>query len=172
MIYTFSKAEISDVTALNILINSAYRGESSKAGWTTEADMLDGQRTDEEDLKNIMNKPGCYILKYTNEAGEIIACVRLEKHAEKMYLGMLTVSPALQNAGIGKQMMIASEQFAKEQNCKAVYMQVIKGRDELIAWYERQGYKDTGKRKPFPHGDPRFGIPKMQLEFIIMEKSV
>jgi GNAT superfamily N-acetyltransferase len=167
-----SKAEVSDVTALNFLINSAYRGESSKAGWTTEADMLGGQRTDEEDLKTIISKPDCTFLKYTNEGGEIIGCVRLEKHSEKMYLGMLTVLPTLQNAGIGKQLMHASEQFAKEQNCKSVYMQVIYGRNELVEWYERQGYSDTGERKPFPMSDPRFGIPKKELEFIIMEKQI
>jgi ribosomal protein S18 acetylase RimI-like enzyme len=165
-----SKAGISDVSALNKLINSAYRGESSKKGWTTEADLLDGQRTDEYDLKAIISKTGCMILKYTNDAGEIIACVRLEKHGNKMYLGMLTVSPVLQGGGIGKQLMIASEKLAKEHNCIAVYMQVIKGREELIAWYLKQGYSDTGERKPFPHGDPRFGIPKQKLEFLIMEK--
>lgn len=169
---TISKATLNDVPVLNILINSAYRGESSKAGWTTEADILGGQRTDEDDLVTIISKPGCYVLKYTNDSGEIISCVRLEKHGDKMYLGMLTVSPTLQNAGIGKQMMNASELFAKEQNCKSVYMQVIKGRDELIAWYLRQGYQDTGERKPFPHGDPRFGLPKKQLEFILMEKGI
>ncbi len=171
MIAAISKATLNDVTALNVLINSAYRGESSKAGWTTEADILGGQRTDEEDLKAIIAKDGCTVLKYTNEAGEIISCVRLEKHNSKMYLGMLTVSPVLQGGGIGKQMMAASEKLAKEENCVSVYMQVIKGRDELIAWYQRQGYSDTGKRKPFPISDPRFGIPRKELEFIIMEKE-
>jgi ribosomal protein S18 acetylase RimI-like enzyme len=167
-----SKSEIKDVKALNVLINSAYRGESSKKGWTTEADLLGGQRTDEEDLTSIISKPGCMILKYTNDAGEITGCVRLEKHGNKMYLGMLTVSPVLQGAGIGKQMMAASEKLAKEEHCVCVYMQVIKSRTELIEWYERQGYSDTGERKPFPYGDPRFGIPKAELEFIIMEKMI
>ena len=167
-----SPAHIKDIPDLVALINSAYRGEASKKGWTTEADILGGQRTDEEDLKTIISKPGCTILKCVNEKDEIISCVRLEKHGDKLYLGMLTVLPVLQNAGIGKRMMHASEQFAKEQNCKCVYMQVIKGRDELIVWYERQGYKDTGERKPFPHGDPRFGLPKRELEFIVMEKKL
>ncbi len=167
-----SKATLNDVIALNSLINSAYRGESSKAGWTTEADILGGQRTDEEDLRTIISKPDCTILKYTNAADEIISCVRLEKHGTRMYLGMLTVSPVLQGGGIGKQMMAASEKLAKEQNCTTVYMQVIEGRDELILWYERQGYIDTGERKPFPMSDPRFGIPKKELEFIIMEKAL
>jgi ribosomal protein S18 acetylase RimI-like enzyme len=167
-----SKATLTDVTALNLLINSAYRGESSKAGWTTEADILGGQRTDEEDLKTIISKEDCTVLKYTNDAGELISCVRLEKHDSKMYLGMLTVSPVLQGGGIGKQMMAASEKLAKQENCIAVYMQVIKGRDELIAWYERQGYSNTGERKPFPMSDPRFGIPKKGLEFIIMQKGL
>ncbi len=166
-----SQATQNDISALNKLINSAYRGESSKAGWTTEADLLGGQRTDEEDLKTIISKEGCSFLKYTDDAGEIIGCVHLEKHGDKMYLGMLTVSPVLQGGGIGKQMMAASEKLAKEENCIAVYMQVIKGRTELIEWYERQGYNDTGERKPFPYGDLRFGIPKAELEFIIMEKK-
>ena len=165
-----SKAILNDVTALNALINSAYRGESSKKGWTTEADILGGQRTDEEDLKDIISKQDCQILKYTNNVGEIIGCVRLEKHGNKMYLGMLTVSPVLQGGGIGKQMMKASEKLAKKENCSTVYMQVIKGRDELIEWYERQGYSDTGERKPFPMSNPRFGIPKKEVGFILMEK--
>jgi ribosomal protein S18 acetylase RimI-like enzyme len=169
---SITKATFKDISALNLLINSAYRGESSKAGWTTEADILGGQRTDEEDLKAIISKNGCTILKYTNDSGEIISCVRLEKHDNKMYLGMLTVLPVLQGGGIGKQMMTASEKFAQEENCIAVYMQVIKGRNELIAWYERQGYSDTGERKPFPMNDPRFGIPKKELEFIIMQKGI
>lgn len=167
-----SKAELSDVKALNVLINSAYRGESSKKGWTTEADLLGGQRTDEEDLQEIISKTGCTILRYINEAGEIKSCVRLEKHGDRMYLGMLTVSPVLQNSGIGKQMLQASEKYAKEQNCNAMYMGVISDRTELISWYERHGYKDTGRRNPFPGSNPRFGIPKKELEFIILEKEV
>jgi hypothetical protein len=50
-------------------------------------------------------------------------------------------------------------------------MTVISVRTELIAWYERQGWSDTGKRKPFPENEP-FGSPKQPLEFIILKKKV
>ena len=167
-----SKAVPQDVEALNTLINSAYRGETSKKGWTTEADLLDGLRTDTEDLKILFTRPGCQLLKYTNDAGKIIGCVRIEKHTEKLFLGMLTVDPLLQGKGIGKQLVQTVEKEAKNQKCSSVYMTVISDRTELIDWYERLGYNNTGRRKPFPVGNPRFGIPKKELEFVVLEKKI
>lgn len=166
-----SAAELQDVSELNALVNSAYRGDSSRLGWTTEADLLDGIRVDDERLRELIQKPGSVILKYI-EAGKIIACVHLEKKGDRMYLGMLTVSPTLQGKGIGKELMKASEAHAQKQNCNSVYMTVITDRSELMAWYEKLGYKNTGIKKPFPMGDPRFGLPKKQLEFVILEKDL
>ena len=160
-----------DIPALNILINSAYRGEGSKQGWTTEADLLDGIRTDEESLKELMQQENSVILKY-EEDNKILACVYLRKEDDKIYLGMLTVSPQLQNKGIGKILLIASEDEAHKRNCSAVFMSVISIRTELIEWYKKRGYYDTGHTKPFPENDPRFGIPKQKLEFIILEKKI
>jgi ribosomal protein S18 acetylase RimI-like enzyme len=85
---------------------------------------------------------------------------------------MLTVSPALQNSGIGKQLLQAAEAYARTQQCTSVVMSVISVRHELIQWYERHGYKKTGATKPFPADDRRFGIPKQFLEFSIMEKPL
>ena len=85
---------------------------------------------------------------------------------------MLTVDPLLQGGGIGKQLMKAAEAEAKKQNCDRIYMTVISDRVELIAWYERHGYKNTGEKKPFPAGDPRFGIPKKHIEFVVLEKMI
>ena len=167
-----SKAELKDAPELSILINSAYRGESSKKGWTTEADLLGGVRTDAEDITALITKPFCTLLKYGNAAEKIIGCVRLEKHGNKFYLGMLTVDPLLQGGGIGKKLMKAAEAEAKKQNCDRIYMTVISDRVELIAWYERHGYKNTGEKKPFPAGDPRFGLPKKYLEFVVLEKTI
>lgn len=76
-----SKAKISDVAELNTLVNSAYRGESSKIGWTTEADLLDGIRVDEERLKEFIEKKDSMILKYTDNENRIIGCVHLENMA-------------------------------------------------------------------------------------------
>lgn len=167
-----SKAKISDVAELNTLVNSAYRGESSKIGWTTEADLLDGIRVDEERLKEFIEKKDSMILKYTDNENRIIGCVHLEKHGYKLYLGMLTVSPELQGMGIGKAMMKEAEVQAKAVNCSAVYMSVITDRSVLVNWYIKHGYKNTGVKKPFPSHDKRFGIPKKPLEFILLEKSI
>jgi ribosomal protein S18 acetylase RimI-like enzyme len=167
-----TKADQNDIPALVPLINSAYRGEASKKGWTTEADMLEGDlRTDTPTLTALMQQPGAVILKYYNDTGSILGSVYLHKQDRGLYLGMLTVDPTQQAAGIGKQLMRAAEQYAKEQNCPAIFMNVISIRHELIAWYEKLGYQKTGEVKPFPN-DPKFGIPKQPLEFHIMEKMV
>ena len=166
-----TSATQSDVPFLNTLINSAYRGESSKQGWTTEAELLEGVRSDEALLAEAINDPGTVFLKYM-EGGEILGCVRLDAHGDKLYLGMLTVSPATQGKGIGKALLSAAEREALRQGCKAIYMTVISIRAELIAWYERHGYRNTGERKPFVTEDARFGVAKVPLEFVVLEKAV
>ena len=166
-----TKAIKSDITALNILINSAYRGESSKKGWTTEEHLLGGIRTDEQGLNNTFDNQAITVLKYTDN-DKIIGTVSLEKQGNKLYLGMLTVSPDLQGGGIGKQLLKAAEVFAQEENIPKIVMTVISVRAELIAWYERHGYVQTGEIKPFPMDDPNFGMPKEFLEFVVLEKNV
>ena len=167
-----SPASIQDIPALVALINSAYRGETSKTGWTTEADLLKGElRTDIPTLTAIFENKEAIILKHVSENGSITGCVYLHKKERGLYLGMLTVSPLLQGAGIGKQLLAAADNYAKENNCDAVFMSVISVRHELIAWYERNGYRQTGEREPF-QTDLRFGIPTQPLEFVIMEKKM
>lgn len=160
-----------DIPALNQLVNSAYRGDSSRKGWTTEADLLDGIRTDPEALEDMMEQPGAVILKCTDDKGALRGCVFLRKTGSHLYLGMLTVSPELQGSGIGKKLLEASEAYAREKGCDKIVMTVISVRKELIAWYERKGFRTTGEKSPFPK-DPRFGIPKQDLEFVVMEKSL
>jgi len=170
--YKISKAALQDVAQLNHLVNSAYRGESSRKGWTTEADFLDGIRVDEEALREIISKPNAQILQCMNDRNEITGCVHLEKQGSRLYLGMLTVSPTLQNQGIGKLFLREADEEARKQNCDAIYMTVLSERVELIGWYERYGYANTGRKKPFPMNDPRFGLPKKFIEFIVMEKKI
>ncbi|MBD2752471.1 GNAT family N-acetyltransferase [Spirosoma validum] len=165
---SISVATEQDVPRLNRLVNSAYRGESSKKGWTSEADLLDGIRTDEEGLRIMLRNPDVTILTY-EENGQLLGCVALETKGQDLYLGMLTVSPEAQTSGIGKKIVASAEQIAREQDYRAITMTVIAVRHELIAWYERRGYQATGEKRPFPD-DPRFGLPKQPLEFIVMEK--
>ncbi len=167
-----SSAQIEDIPALVALINSAYRGEASKKGWTTEADLLEGElRTDAATLAEIINKSGATILKYKNDNNAVTGSVYLEKQERGLYLGMLSVSPLQQAGGVGKQLMKAAEKYAEENNCPCIFMNVISVRHELIAWYERLGYQKTGEMKPLSV-DTRFGIPTQPLEFAIMEKKV
>ena len=160
-----------DIPALNQLVNSAYRGEESKKGWASEADLLDGSRTDEAALHELMTDPDTTILKYVDD-GKLLACVELRKEGTKLYLGMLSVKPDLQGTGIGKKLMEAAETFGREHHCLSVFMTVISVRDKLIDWYLRNGYHLTGERKPFVFPDERWGIPKQKLDFIVLEKKL
>jgi len=165
-------ATLQHVEALNILVNSAYRGETSKQGWTTEADLLDGIRIDAERLQETIQQENSWILIYTNAENKVVACVHLEKHEHKLYLGMLTVAPQLQGKGTGKLLLDVSEKFAVGKNCNTIYMTVITHRTKLIAWYEKHGYVNTHIKKPFPENDLRFGLPKKKLEFTVLEKPL
>lgn len=162
-------ATLEDAEELATLVNSAYRGESSKQGWTTEADLLDGTRVDSDLMAEQIRKKHNIILKYVVD-NKILACVELTREGETIYLGMLSVSPTLQGKGIGKEMLKASEAEALKQNCHTIFMTVISARKELIDWYARHGFTNTGKRKPFHFEDTRFGQPKQPLEFVVLEK--
>jgi ribosomal protein S18 acetylase RimI-like enzyme len=165
-----SAASQRDAKAIVDLVNSAYRGEGSKQGWTTEADLLDGIRTDEKAISDIINNNDSTILVCKSEHDALVGCVHLQKQGTALYLGMLTVSPTLQGAGIGKELLKKSEGFGSQQHLNAIVMHVISLRHELISWYERHGYERTGETKAFPSLDPRFGIPKQQLEFLVLKK--
>jgi len=169
---TVLPATLQDLSRLVALINSAYRGEVSKKGWTTEADLLRGElRTDVKTLEELMDTEGAIFLKCANEREEIEGCVYLHKKENKLYLGMLSVSPMLQSKGTGKQLMGAAENYAKQKGCDTIFMRVISVRHELIRWYEKLGYFKTGQTEAFPN-DNRFGIPTQALEFLIMEKTM
>jgi len=166
-----SKASLEDVPALNKLVNSAYRGEEAKKGWTTEADLLEGTRIDEAALRDLIQHPDTTVLKYEDE-GLLLGCVELRKEKNKLYLGMLSVNPVTQGQGIGKKLLQSSEAHARQLNCSAIKMNVIDGRQELIDWYIRHGYQLTGERKPFLVPDERWGIPKKHIEFVLLEKVI
>lgn len=171
MSFEFVKATAADVPQLNVLVNSAYRGESGKQGWTTEADLLDGSRIDEAILQELIKKPDTTILTY-REQGALLGCVELRQENKGIYLGMLTVKPNTQGKGIGKKLLAAAEDHARLHGCASIFMTVISIRQELIDWYVRHGYKLTGERKPFIVPSEAWGIPKQPLEFVVLEKKV
>lgn len=167
-----------DVPALVSLVESAYRGESSLAGWTTEAHLLDGQRTDPEEVTDLIRAPDSRLLAAEHDTG-LVACCHLRREtddagAPAAYLGMFAVRPTAQGAGIGSLVLAEAERHAAGTwGARLVRMKVIADREDLIVWYERRGYARTGRRSPFPYGDERFGIPRRPgLEFELLVKPL
>ena len=173
-------AHTADLPEIARLANSAYRGDGARLGWTHEAELLDGQRTDPSALAEELAGPHpSTVLCLRDQAnGPILACVFLEKVPEddglwRCYLGMLTVSPALQARGLGRLLLEGAEDYARDWGAVALVMTVISVRHELIAWYERRGFRRTGETKPFPYGDERFGVPRRDdLHFVVLEKRL
>lgn len=169
---TYRDAVEADVPALVPLIQSAYRGDSSRTGWTTEADIIDGQRIDPEGVREVITTPGSRLLVVERD-GAPIACCQLEHRGDAAYFGMFAVRPGAQGSGLGRQIMAEAERQVREMwGVREMHMTVISVREELIAWYERRGYRRTGKMSPFPYGDERFGIPQrddLQFELLVKE---
>lgn len=170
----FTQAHKGHAEELVQLVNSAYRGESSRQGWTTEADYLDGQRIDMQGVLELLVKPDSVILIAEDEESEqIIGCVHVEKSNSNAYIGMVTVHPEIQGQGIGRELLEEAEALAQFWGCQQATMTVLSQRRELIAWYEKRGFKNTGETKPFPMSDPRFGLPKVDhLEFVVLIKKL
>lgn len=162
-----------DIPALHALIERVYRGDSARAGWTHEADLLGGQRTDPAALAELIADPAQRLLIAESD-GVLVGCVDVAcKPNRRAYLGLLTVMPELQAAGLGKRLIAVAEAAARAFGADRMEMTVISGRSELIAYYERRGYALTGERRPFPLDDPRFGLPKTRdLEFVVLERAL
>jgi len=161
----FRLATPSDAAAIALLVNSAYRGDASRAGWTTEADLLGGQRTDPEAIIEFLNATeGAQrvmpVLLDAQDAG-LLACVQVQREGDEAYLGQFAVRPVRQGAGLGRQLLTAAEDYARTHwHSSAMRMTVLAQRPELLAWYARRGYAPTGETVGFPYDDIRCGEPR------------
>ena len=169
---TWRQAVSDDIDALVRLIESAYRGDASKAGWTTEAHLLSGQRIDAGMLAKQLADDHQMLLMQEDEAGPL-ACVAVERRDGYGYIGTVTVRPTAQGCGLGRAALeVAETQITSRWGLDRARMTVIAQRSELIAWYERRGYCDTGETAPFPYGDEHFGAPaRDDLYFVVLEKG-
>ncbi|MFE0036539.1 GNAT family N-acetyltransferase, partial [Streptomyces sp. NPDC059018] len=154
---SFHDATDADVPALVELIESAYRGDSSRAGWTTEADILDGQRTDPEGVRQVIGASGSRLL-VVRRGDEMVACCQLEHRGDAAYFGMFAVRPGLQGGGLGRLVITEAERLVREAwGVTEMHMTVISVREELLAWYERRGYRGGGAGAHVPTRAARGG---------------
>ena len=169
----FRAATVDDLDALVTLVTSAYRGDASRVGWTTEADFLDGNRIDVDVLRHDIERPRSTVL-IAERDGDMLACAHVCEEHGAGYFGMFSVQPGIQGGGIGKQVLAEAERIVRDDwSLPAMRMTVIDIRESLMAFYERRGYVRTGIKKPFPYGDARFGIPlRDDLRFEVMEKAL
>ena len=169
----FRSATPADIDAIVALVTSAYRGDASRAGWTTEADLLDGNRIDPEVLRADLALPRSRVLLVEADDG-LHACAHVADEDGAGYFGMFAVRPGLQGGGLGKRLLAECERIVGDEwGLPVMRMTVIDVRDELIAFYQRRGYRRTGQFKPFPYGDARFGQPKRDdLRFEVLEKPL
>lgn len=169
-------ATLADIPTLVALIQSAYRGEASRAGWTTEADLLDGQRASVEMVQGYLADPGSLMLVATTLVGDddIVGCCHLESRGGTGYFGAFAVRPTGQSRGVGGTLLAAAErEVVARWGATEMEMTVIAQRRDLIAWYRRRGYTPTGEKRPFPYGNEEFGVPRRDdLEFVVLAKRL
>jgi ribosomal protein S18 acetylase RimI-like enzyme len=165
-----------DYAAIVDLANLAFRGSGSIASWNTEAVFIEGQRLDESLLReDLAAKHEAQLLTYRDDPdGALLGSVWLDKRKDEVWnLGLLTIRPDLQNRQLGRALLAAAEEFAKERGGRRIRMTVVNVRDSLIAWYERRGYRLTGETQPFPYGDERYGRPlRDDLHFVVLVKDL
>lgn len=166
-------ATAADIPGLHALVESAFRGDSARAGWTHEADLLDGQRTDPAALADAIADPDRMIL-IAVDGDAMVGCVEVKRAGMgRSMLGLLSVRPNRQATGLGRRLVAAAEARARaDHGATRMEMTVIAARGELIAWYERQGYVRTGETRPFPMDDPRNGLPRVPLSFVVLEREL
>lgn len=169
----FHKAELVDAQDIAALINSAYRGETSRAGWTTEADILDGLRTTTQEVASIIKREDSFILVgvLRDQIVATICCEKQDAYGRNIaHLGMIAVKPSLQNKGHGTSMIQAAEAMtAREWRVVGFHMAVITLREELIAFYERLGYARSGEFKNFPENSELWQpkVADLTLEYLV-----
>ena len=173
---TITAATAADAPALAQLINRAYRGEDASpsaapAGWTTERHLLDGPRIDAAALRALLAAPRATLLKATTTAGALVGCIHLEQQDNILYFSLLAVNPAAQATGLGQLLLLAAEAWARQAHCTTLKISVLAQRPELLAWYERRGYRQTGPPEPFPD-TTRFGRPRRALTLLTLIKSI
>lgn len=167
---SFRVATVADVSAIVDLVESAYRGEESLKGWTSEAGFIEGDRTSADEVSSLIRNPLARMLLAFDD-GALVGCALIKCEAGEGYFGMFSVRPARQGGGLGKRLLAEAEKTARETwNCRSMKMTVISIRDELIAFYERRGYRRTAT-EPFPF-DQHPHVRRNDFHFVVLSKTL
>jgi ribosomal protein S18 acetylase RimI-like enzyme len=166
-------ARPADADTLAALIRSAYRGDTSRAGWTSEAHLVEGERISADQVRAMISQGGSLLLVAENNEGIVACCQLQDQGAGLAYFGTFAVSPQAQGAGLGRQVMAEAERQAVAAFAATrLEMTVLAQQDRLIAYYERRGFRRTGETRPFP-ADPRYARPLRDgLCFVVLEKAL
>ena len=168
----FSFATGADVPAIVALVERAYRGEASRAGWTTEADLLDGTRTSPDEVAALVARADARIV-LAHDGATLVGTVLVTGGADGGYLGMFAIEPTRQAAGLGRALLAEAERVLRDDlGCARARMTVIVHRTELLAWYQRRGWQLTGEREPFPYDAPHPRARRDDLEFVVLAKPL
>ena len=162
-----------DAVALTDLINSSYRAQGKDAGWTHEVSLLGGARTDTTALLSLFAKREATILLFRRKSdAKLVGCISIELlEPADCYLPLLAIDPEQQASGYGRRLLTEAEAFACMHGARTARMTVIRQRENLIAWYERRGYRRTGEILPFPYEDPSVGTPlRDDLQLVVLQK--
>jgi predicted N-acetyltransferase YhbS len=125
-----------DIPIIVAIVNRAFQVESF---------FLMHDRTDVENVTEMFEK-GAYLL--AERAGQILGAVYFEKRGERAYFGMLSVEPETKGQGLGRLLIDAVEEHARDQGCVAMDITVVNLRTELPPFYRRFGYEITGEMPP------------------------
>lgn len=187
-------ALITDIAALETLINRCYLFEE---GWTSESELVGGIRTNQDEIRSVIEDDNQHFFVYpqTNseydnkETGELLGCINIGIEEDGAYIGFFAVNPDLQGSGVGTILLEKAEVLAKgylteqclakqkEQNNtvdkKPIKMLVLKGRDKMLAYYQRRGYICTGNTQSFSNNDSKGSDSKdNELHFTEIAKAI
>jgi len=170
--YQLRPAVLSEMESLAALINRAYRPVQGQEGWTHETLWVSGERVQPQALAATLSNPYRHLLVLAAGTDMIGSVLITGKEDGTAYIGLLTVDPIYQAQGLGTRLLNDAEQYAKTQlHAYRIIMSVVDTRTELIAFYERLGYVQTGHSLPYPN-DKNVGEPKQPLMLIEMEKDI
>lgn len=167
----YTPATEDDVEALVALVNSVYRGEHSKQGWTTEANILEGKRVDTAWVRDVIESSHSTLI-VARRHGAVIGCLQIDIEAPVAHLGLFAVDVVSQTLGIGKRLLQEAEVYAKSNNISTLQLEIIDKRADIILYYERRGFQATGESLDFPVRDDLWRSKVGPLQLLVYRKQL